>query len=302
MIKERIKKLPIIKQYLDRKREKKFRIQLEEVYKRAADGSFMKDCDEVQKQEWEQRIKMVKECPDSAKISVLPNTVKLEGDYFIMHNGLKIRPLSYYGYPMLQLLHENKSIHEPQEEYVFQEVLKFMPEGATMIELGAYWSFYSMWFNKDVKNARNYMIEPWTLEHGINNFKINNLKGKFFQYYISEKPGIHHDGSKIISIDSFVKDQNIDFVDLLHSDIQGSELEMLQGAINTLSEGKVGYIFVSTHSNELHKSCAGFLEKLGYSQVCSANLDETYSYDGLLVYKNPDYKGIEKVEISLKGK
>ena len=130
-------------------------------------------------------------------------------------------------------------------------------------------------------------MKPWTLEHGIRNFKINNLEGEFFKYYISKEPGIHHDGNEIISVDQFVKDQNIEFVDILHSDIQGSEHEMLEGAVNILSAKKVGYVFVSTHSDELHESCAKYLEGLGYTQVCSANMQETYSYDGLLVYKNP---------------
>lgn len=295
-----IKKLPIVKQYLEARKNKAFKEEIAEVHKRAADHSFMKDCDEAQKKEWLDRIRLVKECPETGMIEVLPNTAILQGDYFIMHNGIKILPLSYYGYPMLQLLHENKGIHEPQEEYVFQQVLPYIKDGGAMLELGAYWSFYSMWFNKDVKNARNYMIEPWEIEHGIRNFKINNLKGEFFQYYIGDKPDVHSDGTEIISIDSFVAAQNIDFLDILHSDIQGNEYLMLQGARKLLSEKKVGYIFVSTHSNELHNNCAKFLDELGYVKLSSANMDETYSFDGLLVYRNPDYPGPEFITISLK--
>jgi Methyltransferase FkbM domain len=302
MIKELIKKSGIYKGYKNRKDQKKFKEELAEVYKRAKDLSFMKDSDQDEKDRWRERIDLVVECPDSQKIDLLPNTAKLIGDYFVMHNGIKILPLSYYGYPVLQMLHENKSIHEPQEEYAFQEVLKALKPGAVMIELGAYWSFYSMWFAKEIKNSKNYMIEPWEIEHGIRNFKINDLKGEFFQYYISSEPGVHHDGSKIISVDSFVKDESIDFVDVLHSDIQGSELDMLNGASYLLDAKKVGYIFVSTHSNELHDNCANFLKDKGYIQVCSANMDETYSYDGLLVFKNPEYEGPESIEISLRSK
>jgi hypothetical protein len=44
-----------------------------------------------------------------------------------------------------------------------------------MIELGAFWSFYSMWFNKEVENAINYMVEPdsFNLGQGKRNFKLN---------------------------------------------------------------------------------------------------------------------------------
>ena len=302
MIKKVIKALPGYSALKTKRDEKKFRQELAEVYKRAEDHSFMKDCDEGQKAEWRERIDLAVGCPDTNKINCLSGTAKLEGDYFLMHNGIKILPLSYYGYPMLQLLHENKGIHEPQEEYVFQEVLKSMRPGATMIELGAYWSFYSMWFHKEVEGAKNYMIEPWEIEHGIKNFEINDLKGEFFQFYISKEPGVHHDGSNIISVDSFVADQKIEFVDILHSDIQGNELLMLEGAKELLSSRKVGYVFVSTHSNDLHKDCAAVLDGHGFVQLCSADLDETYSYDGLLVYRNPDYPGLDKVEISHRGK
>jgi len=30
----------------------------------------------------------------------------------------------------------------------------------------------------------------------------------------------------------------------------------------------------------------------------SSDLDESYSWDGLIVYKNPNYLGVEKIEIA----
>ena len=39
-----------------------------------------------------------------------------------MHNGLKIHLGSYYGPEGATQLIINKGVHEPQEEYVFQEV------------------------------------------------------------------------------------------------------------------------------------------------------------------------------------
>jgi hypothetical protein len=169
-----------------------------------------------------------------------------------------------------------------------------------MIELGAYWSFYSMWFNKNVKAARNYMIEPCNMEYGIKNFRYNRLKGNFFKYYIADKPSVNEDGSVNNSIDNFIGDNHIDFVDILHSDIQGYELLMLKGALNLLTKRKVGYVFISTHSDELHADCAGLMDGLGFIRLCAADLQETYSQDGLLVYKNPEYKGIDRIEISLR--
>ena len=46
-----------------------------------------------------------------------------------------------------------------------------------MIELGSYWSFYTIWFNKVVKNAKNYCIEPDidNLTIGKKNAELNNV-------------------------------------------------------------------------------------------------------------------------------
>lgn len=293
MIKKKIKS---VFDYFQKKKNTK------EILRRLKDNQLLKDATDQEKSDWSERIRLVKICPDTQKISTIENAGKMEGDFLVMHNGIKILPLSYYGYPMLNLLTENKGIHEPQEEFAFQEILKAIKPASTMIELGAYWSFYSMWFNKFIPEAKNYMIEPWEIHHGIRNFKLNNFKGKFYQYYIDENPGVHIDGSKIISIDKFVESESISFVDILHSDIQGKEFNMLKGAAKLIDSRKVGYIFISTHSNEIHDNCANFLLQKGYLKVCSANIDETYSHDGLLIFKNPDYPGPDKIEISLRKK
>lgn len=286
--------------YFKLQKRKSLRNNLIEIKKRIAADDLLKDWHGDELAEWEYRINTVLSSPDNSKINSCKDGGTLKGNYLIMHNGLKIDPLSYYGYPLLKMMLQNRSIHEPQEEFVFQEVLKEMPHTATMLELGAYWSYYSMWFNKKVDNPINYMIEPENIQSGINNFKLNRLKGYFFQYFISDHPSINEDGSETISVDSFVEKKQIGFIDILHSDIQGYEYLMLQGATRLLSEKKIGYVFISTHSNELHQQCKEFMDALNFIMVCSANIDESYSHDGLLVYKNPAYKGIEKVEISLR--
>ncbi len=283
--------------YLERKK-KQFLIN--DIKERIISKNLLKDLTVEELDYWDKRIETALASEDNARIKCVKNAGKIKGHLLVMHNGIVIEPLTYYGFPVLKMLVDNKGIHEPQEEYAFQQVLKEMPAGATMIELGAYWAFYSMWFNKSVQNANNYMIEPIHLDEGIKNFRLNKLRGNFFRAYVGDTSKVAEDGIDIISVDSFTKENNISFVDILHSDIQGFELLMLKGAINLLSEKRVGYIFISTHSNELHADCMKFLESLDYLQVCSANLQESYSWDGLLVYKNPEFKGVQKLDISLR--
>jgi hypothetical protein len=123
--------------------------------------------------EWERRIKDVLDSSDNNKIQRVEEAGKVKNGKQVMHNGLLINLGSYYGPEYAQMLVQSKGVHEPQEEYVFQEVLKYMPKGAKMLELGAYWSFYSMWFNQKVDDAVNIMVEPedFNLLQGKSNFQ-----------------------------------------------------------------------------------------------------------------------------------
>jgi hypothetical protein len=253
---------------------------------------------------WEQRIKTVKASSDNAKIQTVADAGTIAPRYQVMHNGLRIHLGSYYNMGNAILLKENKGIHEPQEEYVFQEVLKTLPAKASMLELGSYWAFYSMWFHKEVRNADCYMVEPdpHKMNFGKLNFSLNNMQGTFIDGFISSEP-ILKKNIPTLTVDHIMKSQCIEFLDVLHSDIQGYEYKMLEGAEEALRLQKFGYIFISTHSNEIHAQCIEKLQQHHYSIICEANLDESFSWDGLIVAKNKTYKGLEEIAISKrKGK
>jgi len=218
-----------------------------------------------------------------------------------MHNGIRIKPLSYYGFPMLRMFKLSKGVHEPQEERVFQEVLKVMPRGATMLELGSYWAFYSMWFKKTVPGACCHMVEPEEsgLKSGEGNFEINGLQGNFTRAFIGNE--YKESSPPILTLDWILWEKKIPFLDLLHSDIQGYELQMLEGAANSFLQGKVGYVFISTHSNQVHDACENKLRDYGHVILHSINLDDSYSEDGLIVAARPDSPQIPVFQLSRKS-
>ena len=123
---------------------------------RAAGGRFPKKYTQFQSDAfsenfgdyWENRINNVMSCGDNQHIPRHPDAGKIVDCRLIMHNGVKIAPLSYYSAPMLKMLMLNRGVHEPQEERIFQDILRGIPEAGCMLELGAYWGFYSLWFNK----------------------------------------------------------------------------------------------------------------------------------------------------------
>lgn len=252
---------------------------------------------------WEERIKDVLSCPDNSLIPRHKDAGKIRRGKLIMHNGLKIDPLSYGGYAMLKLLIENHGVHEPQEEFVFKEVLKKLPQKALMVELGSFWAFYSMWFYNEVSEARCIMIEPnkECLKSGKKNFKLNGMKGKFIQAAFGNYSGDYKSIAKIETIDKLIKEHGINKIDVLHADIQGVELDMLKGSENALISNKIGYVFISTHSEELHKETSDFLLRKNYIIIASASPKQSYSFDGVLVAVNKNYPyAINPLNISQK--
>jgi hypothetical protein len=77
--------------------------------------------------------------------------------FVILHNGNRVPvegKLAYYN-NFSDILIINRGVHEPLEEFCFQEVLKkIKTESPIMIELGAYWAHYSMWFHERIFKSK----------------------------------------------------------------------------------------------------------------------------------------------------
>ena len=217
--------------------------------------------------------------------------------YVCLHNGNKV-PISgeysYYG-NFSQILVINRGVHEPLEEFCFQETLeKISDQKPKMIELGSNWAHYSMWFMKKFPNANCFMVEPdkKALDAGYNNFKNNNYpNGKFYLSKVAKNEFV---------LDKFVDLKKIDKISILHSDIQGSELEMLDGAKNFLSKHLSDYIFLSTHSESIHNDAKKKLKSYGYViEVLSDFDNHTTSYDGFILATAPSAKRVFKTFLPL---
>ena len=258
------------------------------------------------------RVLTTVSCEDCSSIPKVPEAgqiIDFNGDqYQIMHNGLKIAKDCYYGTWMTHLISLLKGHHEPQEERIFYDVLKLMPAKAVMVELGSYWGYYSMWFQKEVPYATNYFIEPdpKNLIIGEKNFTVNNLQGHFLQAMIGEHSSesesftdwdYNHYKVKQINLDDFVESQEILFIDILHSDIQGAEVEMLHGCKKLIENKKIGYFFISTHRGT-HEKCIEFFNNMNLEVIVSITREESFSADGLIVAKLPELKNPEAFPIS----
>lgn len=247
---------------------------------------------------WLGRIDDVTSDPNNDFLPRTKEAGKIKKGSLVLHNGLKVDPLSYCGYPMLRLLQENKGVHEPQEERIFKNVLEIVPEGGLILELGAYWAFYSCWFLKNVKGASAILVEPVDefLDCGINNMRLNNFDNfeAINSFVSSEKSSSENK----ISVHGIFEKYKIDKLDILHCDIQGYEYDMLQGASYQLDQSLINFVFISTHSDELHYRCIEFLKSKNYRIEVDIDLQDTYAHDGLIVATNKlydiDYKVLKK--------
>jgi hypothetical protein len=230
------------------------------------------------------RFREVISDPLNLLIERVPMAGFVNGDQVYLHNGLRVPvagPGAYYG-PFSQLLVINRGVHEPLEEFVFQEVLKCLPESPSMIELGAYWGHYSMWFKQARPQGQVILVEPEPecLKAGQDNFARNGFEGEFIQAFV---------GNGKFQVDEFFRNRKIKKLDILHTDIQGFEVEMLHGARDVLTRRRVQYLFVSTHSQEIHGTVVRQLGELGYRVEISSDFDvQTTSFDGFVFASSPD--------------
>ena len=267
------------------------------------------------------RIRITAGCRDVDYISKVPGAGEVFTNgthrYQLMHNGVKVIEDCYCGKWMTELIKLLKGHHEPQEEKLFHEILKYLPPRATMVELGSYWGYYSLWFDRAIEDGTTYLIEPDPnhLRIGRDNFELNSATGHFFQYSVGKEPlparpfmcesdGNQHPVAET-SLDDFVATNSIPYIDLLLADIQGAELDMLRGAVETIKQKKLRFLFLSTHHHSIsndpltHQRCRDFLREYDAHIIEEHNVTESFSGDGLIVASFEDRdRQISGIEIS----
>ena len=250
------------------------------------------------------RIRMTVGCHDCDAIPKVAGAGHVhegpEGRFQVMHNGVKIVEDCYGGPWSTELIRRLRGHHEPQEELVFHEIVRRAAPGTTMIELGCFWSYYSLWFSHAVPDARLLLLEPFAehLEAGRRNLELNGVEGTFVQALVGERSD---DSTFIVgddrivrpvptlSVDDFAARSGVDRVELLLIDVQGAELDALKGSSALIARGALRFVCVSTHHHEIandplmHQRCVRFLEEHGAHIIAQHNVIESFSGDGLIV-------------------
>ncbi len=218
----------------------------------------------------------------------------------VMHNGVRVLAGGYYGDWMAEIITRLRGHHEPQEELVFHEVLKHVPTEAVMIDLGGFWSYYSLWFLSQAPIARRSIVvepDPYNLSVGRANAEINGHEIQFIQACAGSqsteaRPFMTETAGEIyipaVSVPDLLAFYGIDKLDILHCDTQGAETSVIRSCEDLLRRGLIRFIVVSTHAHQIsgdpltHQRCLAMLKEFGGRILAEHDVHESFSGDGLI--------------------
>ena len=220
----------------------------------------------------------------------------------LMHNGIKVLAGGYYGGWMQDLIARCKGVHEPQEEVVFARIMQHLPHTGTMIELGGFWSYYSIWFLTSGEKRRAIVVEPDPahIEVGRINGRLNMCEPQFVQACVgrqSAPPSLfstERSGEVIlprVTVPDLMASYGIDYLDVLHCDAQGVEFDILESCQDLAAANRLGWAVISTHSHQIsgdpltHQRCLALLHRIGANILAEHDVHESFSGDGLIVAK-----------------
>lgn len=262
-----------------------------------------------------QRVQMTVSCRDTdpiAKVGGAGAITTIDGrSVQVMHNGLLIDEGCYYGPWMTQIIRGLGGHHEPQEEVVFDTIVRHLqrtdsdrPDGDSpvIVELGSFWAYYSMWFCRSFPTAIALDMEPDPayLEVGRRNAELNGLADRirFLPGVVGPNPGQRMDFRAESSGELVVATQHdlasvmalgmVSRVDLAMIDIQGAETILLDRARDLFVTGAIRFLVVSTHHQSIsgdpltHQRVLELLMGCGAHIIAEHSVRESFSGDGLI--------------------
>jgi FkbM family methyltransferase len=252
------------------------------------------------------RIELTTSCRDTDALPAIEGAgqiEKMDGQPVqIMHNGVRVVAGGYYGWWMTEIIERLQGHHEPQEELAFHVIMERLAgdtPSPVVLELGAFWSYYSLWALHRAPLGRAILVEPDpnNLDVGRANFALNGRAGEFLQAAVGarqsaprpftcESDGVlRHVATE--SLESLLARYGLHHVDLLIADVQGAETPFLEGGRHLLAD-RVRFLLVSTHHHSIsadpltHQRCLGLLRDLGAHVIAEHTVGESFSGDGLI--------------------
>ena len=252
----------------------------------------------------DERVKMTVGCKDCADVTKVANAGHII-DYQnkrvqVMHDGTLVAADGYCGQWMTEIIRQLRGHHEPQEELLFHSVLQYCRPNNYIIELGAWWAYYTNWYLNSVPNSHAICLEPDPVHRQITegNLALNANEAIVLNGCASIDKTEHKilfessnqygfvPGFDMTTLGDLVGDS---MIEMLHMDVQGAELDFLRSIKNFKKCGQLRFVFVSTHhhlisgSRTTHDDCVSLLTDLGAVILVDHSIVESFSGDGLIV-------------------
>lgn len=253
------------------------------------------------------RIALTASCRDADSLPRAPGAGQISQDpatgqdIQIMHCGVKVLAGGYYGEWMADLIARLDGVHEPQEELVFSSLLPLIAKDAVMIEVGAFWSYYTLWFLHDCPGQRRGIgieMDPRHIEIGRRNAALNGLDITLVQGRIGAEDAAPAEFDTESSgpqrmptfgLEGLLREAEAERADLLLCDAQGGEIDLLAGMRTAVQAGRVGVLVMSTHHHAItgdpltHQRALAMIADLGGVVRLEHDVAESFSGDGLIV-------------------
>jgi FkbM family methyltransferase len=213
--------------------------------------------------------------------------------------------LNFFYHPAMAFF----NFYQTHEEASTKLVLNKIKKNSVVLDVGGNIGWYSLILARE-KKCKAYVFEavPFMQEILLENIRLNKMESRIHLVkkavsdkngYINittNKFGTNHltktkskDTQKVqtITIDSFCKQNNISEVGLIKADIEGAELLMLKGALNTLKKDKP-YILIEIEEKHCRKfnytpeEIFELLTSLGYTCKYVLNKSKVFQYCGTI--------------------
>lgn len=250
------------------------------------------------------RVAMTIACRDSDPIPKVPGAgavfVRAGRQLQRMHEGTLIEAGGYHGDWMTRIIRGLRGHHEPQEELLFHHLVACCRPRTTIVEVGAFWAYYTNWYLGAVADSNAVCVEPDAnnMACGQRNLALNGRSATWIHACVgrayAEAVAMRRESDGITvslpchSFDSLLDRIGRRPIEMLHMDCQGAELPLLQSLDRAVREGLLRFVVVSTHhplisgSPTTHQDCLRQLEALGATILCEHQVEESFSGDGLI--------------------
>lgn len=166
-----------------------------------------------------------------------------------------------------------------------QRMEALVPPGSVFCDIGAQAGFYTLLASRlvgekgrvfafepapgNIKNLRRHLEINWIENVTLFEAAVSDQPGEaWFDLGVSSATGSLSDSGSLcvplVSLDNLLEEGQIVPPNFLKIDVEGAELQVLQGARKTLTSAWPS-LFLATHSDQLHHDCLAYLESLGFA-------------------------------------